>query len=255
MVHPSPSPQPRRRALLAGLGLAALGGGVARADVVPGAPGVSVPGVAGGALGDVAPTGALNGVAPGGALNGMAPGGAPNGVAPAGAVDGVAPQILDMRDYAAPPPLQDRQRWIWIQNEAREEVAIAYRTGQDYDIRALARLQHLFRDLRANTAGPIPPLLVDMLSLIQERFDYRRPIRLISGYRTPATNASLPFAAPNSLHMRGMAADIVVPGLAQADVCSLALMFSQHLGFMGVGWYGSFTHVDIGPKASWVRML
>lgn len=164
------------------------------------------------------------------------------------------PQILDLRNLPpAPPP--DRQRWIWIQNEAREEVALAYRSGQDYDIRALARLQHLFRDLRANTAGPIPPLLVDMLSLIQERFSYARPIRLISGYRTPATNASLPFAAPNSLHMRGMAADIVVPGLAQADVCSLAMMYSQHLGFMGVGWYGSFTHVDIGPKASWTRML
>jgi uncharacterized protein YcbK (DUF882 family) len=171
--------------------------------------------------------------------------------------EGVAPQILDMRSFVAPvpAPAQDRQRWIWIQNGAREEVALAYRTGQDYDIRALARLQHLFRDLRANTAGPIPPLLVDMLSLIQERFAYTRPIRLISGYRTPATNASLPFAAPNSLHMRGMAADIVVPGIPNADVCSLAMMFSQHLGFMGIGWYGSFTHVDIGPKASWTRML
>ncbi len=167
----------------------------------------------------------------------------------------ILPQFLDMRDVAAPPRIQERQRWIWIQNEAREEVALAYRTGQDYDIRALAHLQRLFRDLRANTAGPLPPLLIDMLSLIQERFNYTRPIRLISGYRTPATNASLQFAAPNSLHMRGMAADIVVPGLSQADVCSLAMMFSQHLGFMGVGWYGSFTHLDIGPKASWTRML
>lgn len=169
--------------------------------------------------------------------------------------DPVPPQIIDMREVAPAPVLQDRQRWIWIQNEAREEVALAYRVGQDYDIRALARLQHLFRDLRENIAGPIPALLVDMLSLIQERFAYTRPIRLISGYRTPATNASLPFAAPNSLHMRGMAADIVVPGLSQADVCALAMMFSQHLGFMGVGWYGSFTHVDIGPRASWSRML
>jgi uncharacterized protein YcbK (DUF882 family) len=170
--------------------------------------------------------------------------------------EGVAPQILDMRSFVPQPaPAPDRQRWIWVQNEAREEVAVAYRTGQDYDIRALARLQHLFRDLRANTAGPIPPLLVDMLSLIQERFSYTRPLRLISGYRTPATNASLPFAAPNSLHMRGMAADIIMPGVPNADICTLAMMYSQHLGFMGVGWYGSFTHVDIGPKASWTRML
>jgi len=168
--------------------------------------------------------------------------------------DPVGPQILDLRNLA-PAPRLERQRWIWIQNEAREEVAIAYRSGQDYDIRAFAQLQRLFRDLRANMAGPLPPLLIDMLSLIQERFNYTRPLRLISGYRTPETNASLPLAAPNSLHMRGMAADIVVPGLAQADVCALAMMYSHHLGFMGVGWYGSFTHVDIGPKASWTRML
>jgi uncharacterized protein YcbK (DUF882 family) len=156
---------------------------------------------------------------------------------------------------AARADAPERQRWLWIQNNAGEEVAVAYRTGQDYDIRALARMQHLFRDLRENLAGPIPPLLIDMLSLIQERFGYTRPIRLISGYRTPATNASLPFAAPNSLHMRGMAADIIMPGIPNADVCNLAMMFSQHLGFMGIGWYGSFTHVDIGPRASWARML
>ncbi len=148
-----------------------------------------------------------------------------------------------------------RERWIWAQNNAGEEVAIAYRAGPDYNIAAMARLQHLFRDLRADTPGPVPPLLIDMLSLIQERFGYARPLRVISGYRTPATNASLPLAAPNSLHMRGMAADIVMPGMSQADVCTQAMMFSHHLGFMGIGWYGSFTHVDIGPKASWARML
>lgn len=217
MFDPSSIPRLRRRCLLAGLGVVALAGKAAQAQV-PLQAQVPTP-----------PTPPVQG-------------------------EWEGPQVLDLRNLPPSPP-PDRQRWIWIQNEAREEVALAYRSGQDYDIRALARLQHLFRDLRANTAGPIPPLLVDMLSLIQERFSYTRPIRLISGYRTPATNASLPFAAPNSLHMRGMAADIVVPGLAQADVCSLAMMYSQHLGFMGVGWYGSFTHVDIGPKASWTRML
>ena len=186
----------RRRALLAGLGAAAIGGGAARADVL--------------GYGDV-------------------------------------PQ--------APPPLPPRERWLWLQNNAGEEVAVAYRNGQDYNIAALARLQALFRDLRADAPGPIPGLLLDMLSLVQERMGYTRPLRLISGYRTPQTNAMLPYAAPNSLHMRGMAADIVVRGVPQAEVCSHAMMLSQHLGFMGIGWYGSFTHIDIGPKASWTRML
>ncbi|MEO3474143.1 DUF882 domain-containing protein [Roseomonas sp. CAU 1739] len=190
----------RRRAMLAGLGAAAIGGGTARADVL--------------GYGDAPP-------------------------APA--------------PPAAEPPQRDR--WLWLQNNAGEEIAVAYRTGQDYNIAALARLQALFRDLREDAPGPIPGLLLDMLSLVQERLGYTRPLRLISGYRTPATNATLPYAAPNSLHMRGMAADIVVRGVPQSEICSHAMVLSQHLGFMGIGWYGSFTHIDIGPKASWTRML
>ena len=154
-----------------------------------------------------------------------------------------------------PAVLPARERWLWLQNSAGEEVALAYRTGQDYDIRALARIQRLLRDLRADTAGPVPTLLLDMLSLIQERIGYTRPLRVISGFRTPQTNAALPFAARNSLHMRGMAADITVPGMAQEEICGHALLLSHHLGFMGIGWYGSFTHVDIGPQASWARAL
>ena len=172
----------RRRALLAGLGATAIGGGVARADVLG-----------------------------------------------SGGMGGPAPPVLPPRD-----------RWLWLQNNAGEEVAVAYRTGQDYNIAALARLQNLF---------------LDMLSLVQERLGYSRPLRLISGYRTPHTNASLPYAAPNSLHMQGKAADIVVRGMPQAEVHAQAALLSHHLGFMGVGWYGSFTHIDIGPKASWTRIL
>lgn len=186
----------RRRALLAGIGAAAVGGGAARADL----------------------------------LNA-----------------GIAPP--------APAILRPRDRWLWLQNNAGEEVALAYRTGQDYNIGAMARLQNLFRDLREDAPGPIPGLLLDMLSLVQERLGYTRPLRLISGYRTPQTNASLPYAAPNSLHMQGKAADIVVRGMPQAEVHAQAALLSNHLGFMGVGWYGSFTHIDIGPKASWTRIL
>jgi uncharacterized protein YcbK (DUF882 family) len=197
----------RRRALLAGLGASAIGGGAAWADVVPS---VETP--------------------------------------PAGVTDPAPPAPQAQ-------PAAERERWIWVQNNAGEEVAVAYRAGQNYNVAALVRLQRLFRDLRAETAGPIPALLVDMLSLLQERFGYTRPLKLISGYRTPQTNATLPFAAPNSLHMRGMAADIIVPGFSQTDVVNQAMALSNMLGFMGIGWYGSFTHVDIGPKANWARMI
>lgn len=145
------------------------------------------------------------------------------------------------------------ERWIWAVNNAGEEVAVAYRSGETYDPVALARLRHLFRDLREDTPGPLPPLLIDMLSLLQEAHGYQRPLRVISGYRTPRTNASLEHAAPNSLHMHGLAADIYIPRVASFDIANQALALSNRFGFMGVGFYRQFTHLDVGPKATWTN--
>src|SRR3712207_6302277 len=89
------------------------------------------------------------------------------------------------RSSAAP------ERWIWARNHAGEEVAVAYREGDAYRPAALARLRHLFRDLREGVQGPLPPLLVDVLSVLQERWNYERPLLVGSGYRTLRTNVSL----------------------------------------------------------------
>jgi uncharacterized protein YcbK (DUF882 family) len=100
------------------------------------------------------------------------------------------------------------ERWIWARNHAGEEVATAYRSGEAYHPQAVARLRHLFRDLREEVQGPLPPLLVDILSVLQERWGYTRPLLVGSGYRTLKTNFSLEGAAPASFHLRGWAADI-----------------------------------------------
>ena len=136
-----------------------------------------------------------------------------------------------------------------------ERLTTAYCSGGEYVAPALNDVNVLLRDFRVNQIKPIDPALLDLLFELNGVLGTDQPFHVISGYRTPQTNAMLPYAAPNSLHMRGMAADIVVRGMSQADVCSHAMVLSQHLGFMGIGWYGSFTHIDIGPKASWSRML
>ena len=145
------------------------------------------------------------------------------------------------------------ERWIWAQNHAGEEVALAYRAGNDYYPAALARLRHLFRDLREGVQGPLPPLLVDVLSVLQERWGYARPLLVGSGYRTPRTNASLEGAAPASFHLRGLAADITIRGVQPNEIGTAVWTLSQRLGFMGVGFYPGFTHVDIGPRRAWTR--
>ncbi|WP_170985145.1 DUF882 domain-containing protein [Roseomonas sp. AR75] len=145
------------------------------------------------------------------------------------------------------------ERFLWVRNGAGEELATAYRAGEEYDPRALSKLRHLLRDMHVGTEGPLPPLLADMLSVLQEQWGYTRPLIVRSGYRTPRTNASLEGAAPASLHLVGQAADIVVPGMAPNDVAMAVWTLSRRLGFLGIGVYPRFVHMDIGPQRVWTR--
>jgi uncharacterized protein YcbK (DUF882 family) len=147
----------------------------------------------------------------------------------------------------------EAERWIWTQNSAREELAIAYRAGEAYDEFAMARLRRHLRDLRAGEQGPLPPLLIDMLSVLQERWGYSRPLLIHSGYRTRATNAATEGAAPASLHLSGQAVDIEVPGMPMDDLAMQVWSLSRRLGFLGLGVYPRFVHVDIGPQRVWNR--
>jgi uncharacterized protein YcbK (DUF882 family) len=165
----------------------------------------------------------------------------------AAAAASVVARTAVARSAAAP------ERWIWAQNHAGEEVAVAYRAGNDYDIAALVRLRHLFRDLREGTQGPLPPLLIDLLSVLQERWGYTRPLMIGSGFRTQRTNAALEGAAPASFHLRGLAADITLRGVPPGDLGLAVWLLSQRLGFGGVGLYRGFVHVDLGPRRAWTR--
>jgi uncharacterized protein YcbK (DUF882 family) len=151
---------------------------------------------------------------------------------------------------------RDHSRFLWVRNGAGEEIAGAYLRGDGQpDWRVVARMQHLFRDMRAGAPGPMPVLLLDVLWLIQASLRFEKPLLLHSGYRTPQTNASLEGAARNSRHMEGQAADIQVRGVAATDLAQRAWAFSQIYDFMGVGVYPGFVHVDIGPKRVWQRGL
>jgi uncharacterized protein YcbK (DUF882 family) len=100
----------------------------------------------------------------------------------------------------------------------------------------------------------MPPLLVDMLSVLQEGWDYRHPIEVVSGYRNAERNAQIEGAAAASLHIIGSAADVRVPALPLDFVAAAAWRISNRLGFMGIGLYRDFVHLDIGPRRLWTRL-
>jgi uncharacterized protein YcbK (DUF882 family) len=121
---------------------------------------------------------------------------------------------------------------------------------------ALAQLNHLLRDFRTSLEKPIDPKLFDLLHELGGTLETDQPYHIISGYRSPETNAMLrerggahTGVASGSLHMVGKAIDIRLPGVKLDHLRSAAA--SLKLG--GVGFYPSsnFVHIDTGRVRYW----
>jgi uncharacterized protein YcbK (DUF882 family) len=134
-----------------------------------------------------------------------------------------------------------------------ESLKIAYWEDGAYSSSALRQLNYFFRDFRANETREIDPRLFDVLYDIRLLTTPSRPINLVSGYRTPATNAMLAAqsegVARHSMHIEGKAADIHIPGVELRDLHHAA----QSLDAGGVGYYprANFVHVDTGRVRYW----
>lgn len=117
-------------------------------------------------------------------------------------------------------------------------------------LRAAAR--HL-RDWRVDQSCPVDPKLLDLLWSLRRRLETSAPIEVLCGYRSPATNAMLRRkahgVARNSLHMRGMAIDLNVPGRSLRSLRKAAISLKGG----GVGYYprSGFVHVDTGAVRYW----
>lgn len=134
----------------------------------------------------------------------------------------------------------------------REKLSAEYWTNGDYVPDALDSINHLLRDFRTDEVHAIDPKLLDLLSLLHRSLESKKPFQVLSGYRSPATNAMLlartSGVSPNSLHMQGMAIDIYLTDCELIDVRDGA----RSLGIGGVGYYPDrFVHVDIGPIRWW----
>lgn len=120
---------------------------------------------------------------------------------------------------------------------------------------ALDAISRLMRDWRADEVAPIAPATIDIIAATWARLDTSEPFEVISGYRTPATNAMLRNrgrgVARKSYHVRAMAADLTLKTRSVAQISRAAMA----LGAGGVGRYSraEFVHVDSGPVRDWGR--
>lgn len=134
-----------------------------------------------------------------------------------------------------------------------ETLSVVYRRDGLYDPRALAQVNHLLRDFRSGDVAMIDPALLDILHALGTTCG-SHCFEIISGYRSPATNAMLRKrggggVARHSLHMEGRAIDVRVTGLDSARLRDAAL----DLGLGGVGYYPieDFVHLDTGRVRAW----
>lgn len=134
-----------------------------------------------------------------------------------------------------------------------ERLRLAYRSATGFVPDSLAKLQWLLRDHRANESAPIDPQLFDQLAALAAAAGVEPRYQIISGYRSPNTNARLASAgrgvATRSLHMQGKAIDVRLHGVPCDALRDLALAAAQG----GVGYYqkSDFVHLDTGRVRSW----
>ncbi len=145
-------------------------------------------------------------------------------------------------------------RWIELVNtHTSEVVSVAFADASGFVTSALGRLQHLLRDYRRDEEHPMDPGLYLQLADLAHHAGREPRFEVISGYRSPATNAQLRGAghgvAEHSLHMEGRAIDVRLKGYSCADLRDLALA----AGRGGVGYYraSDFVHIDTGRVRAW----
>ncbi len=134
-----------------------------------------------------------------------------------------------------------------------EKLSLTYFEKGRYVTEALKEIDYLLRDHRTDDIRTIDPNLLNFLYKLQSTLETKKPIDIISGYRSPATNHALRSksggVARKSKHMLGRAIDIRMEKVASKTIRDAAISLRQG----GVGYYSksNFVHLDTGNFRHW----
>jgi uncharacterized protein YcbK (DUF882 family) len=141
---------------------------------------------------------------------------------------------------------------------SEEDLTVTFKRNGRYDEDALQELNHYLRDWRSQDQTTMDRHLFDILWEVYRDVDAKKPIQIVSAYRSPATNAMLrrrsSGVARFSQHMLGHAMDFFIPDVPLEQIRFAGLRLQRG----GVGFYptsGSpFVHLDTGNIRHWPRM-
>jgi uncharacterized protein YcbK (DUF882 family) len=165
----------------------------------------------------------------------------------------VRAESLPSAPGVAGPSVAASRHLCLFNTHTSESQVVHYCADGRYLPEGLSKLDRLLRDHRSGESHPIDPRLFDALHRLAGLAGREPEYEVISGYRSPASNAMLNASssgvARNSLHMQGRAIDVRLRGLSCTRLRDLAI--SMQLG--GVGFYAKsdFVHLDTGRVRSW----
>ncbi len=170
----------------------------------------------------------------------------------AGVIGAMVP-LVGARDVLAANN-QSTWRVSFRNSHTEESFSGVYRVGDKYLPEAFERINYVLRDFRTQEVFPMDPHIIDIISIIERKMGVETPLHVLSGYRSPKTNAMLGrksrAVASNSFHMYGQALDIRFPDHSTRKLRNVA----RSLEAGGVGYYprSNFVHVDTGTVRTWV---
>ena len=158
-------------------------------------------------------------------------------------------------DHAHTPPIHSPgyKTLSFVHTHTGEKLKLTYSERGNYIKDALQEINYLLRDFRTDDIHPIDTALLDQLFDLKQTIGLNKPYHIISGYRSPFTNAQLRKhkhgVAEHSFHMQGRAIDIRVEGVSSKMIRNAALNMAQG----GVGYYprNNFVHLDSGRFRTW----
>lgn len=147
----------------------------------------------------------------------------------------------------------DIRRLKMYSSRTGERIDMIYWIEGQYIKDAVHEVHRFMRDWRTNDVKYIDLRTLDIMSAAHNLMDATEPYMLLSGYRSPRTNAYLRSrsrgVAKNSLHMKGQAADLRLGSRSVNQMARAAAACRAG----GVGRYSrsDFVHMDCGPVRTW----
>lgn len=172
---------------------------------------------------------------------------------------GAAAAAFTTPGFASAPALLtgagDHRSLALVNNRTGEWLKSVFWVEGEYIPEALTAFNHILRDWREDQAVEMDPRVLDILSACHNLLGCSEPYEVVSGYRSPKTNAMLRRrsrgVARNSYHVRGMAVDIAMKSRTVSQIAGAGAAVNAG----GVGRYtrSSFVHLDSGPVRAWGR--